>query len=274
MAEKFAVYSTDAALVSLGQGLRLGKSLSLPEWIEGMLAGGTFTIPDSGSADAADSVVVYMVECASGTASRTIVLPANPRDGQVLVLKDANAGRSNVVIQGAGVSDTIDGATSYTLLYDNQAVVLRAQTYVGQVLWSILSEHRPVTAQANWGNPLNLTTLGATSVYLDVGSSVDNAPSSIPKLIYLSGRGRVLSFSASVLTGLIASGDVTVNLQQNGVTRMTLGPYTTTDPGGFYSTSTGAFNWTDGDSLDVQVVIGGTPSGTSAAYAVVRYTFD
>ena len=275
MAEKFAVYSDDKDVVDLAQVLRLRKALSVPEWIEGMVAGGTFAIPDTGSADAADRVVVYMVECASGTTGRTIYLPANPRDGQVLIIKDLNAGRSAVTIEGAGGSDTIDGATSYILRYDNQSVMLRAQTYAGPiVLWSILAEHRPNVLQANWGNPLDLTSLGATSVFLDVGYRDDNTPSPNGKPVYMAGSGKVLRFSADVSAFLITTGDITVNLMKNGITQMTLGPYDNTDPDGFYATTAGAFSFVAGDGLTVQIVLANTPAGTSAVYAVATLTLD
>lgn len=263
MADKFAVYSDDKDVVDLAQVLRLNKALSVP-WYQFTFAGGTTeTIPDAGNVapEAVDKVVFYETGLSSGSGTRTLKLPETPVDGQVIVIKDVNAGSSNLVIERFDASDSVDGAASYTLTYDNQAVVLRpAEESAGVWAWSILAEYNPRSLDTQtlmaWGGEYDYPSLPANTSYLQTGYVTDNAgASSLTPCVYVcpeSGQVSRLTMSI-ILNGLSPGSEFYVSVRKNGSPGIVLGPYTDATPIGAYTSTTGNFSVARGDIVDCQL---------------------
>lgn len=278
MTQKYAVYSGLPDLELLMQPVLLAAaSLGVPVNVQAITAAGSYTIPDALAADvnAASKLFTFVVQLSGGAgAQRTLKLPENPMDNQLLLVKCVDAEQSSLRVEPFDGSDSIDGANNYTLYNANQAVLLQAVDQGGgSWRWVVLATFAgsAATAQANWGGPISLTATGAGSFYLGVGYDTVNLLTGNAKPLAFA-AGAVLRFGVKVTTFLIVTGDITFNLQKNGVTIMTLGPFDNTDPDGFYSTTTGATALAAGDELAVEVVLANTPAGTAAALTFVEYS--
>jgi len=263
VADKYAVYSDDATAVDLAQILSPRRAVTVP-WVQFTFAGGTTeTIPSSGDVapEAADKVVFYETGLSSGSGSRTLKLPQTPVDGQLIIIKDTSAGSSNLIIERFDSSDSIDGAASYTLQYNNQAIVVRpTEVTSGVWAWSILSEYRTpaLLMQMQWGGSYFASDFPVPpdSIYLPVGfeNPGGTPPSSLQHgLISVDAAGLVSQFILRLIGNTLDAGDsLTFNLRKNGSTQMTLGPYSGSTATGTYTTTTGAFAVAQGDLLTVE----------------------
>lgn len=263
MAEQFAVYSEDKDVTSLAQVLALGKALTVP-WFQFTFAGGTTeTIPDAGNVapEAADKVVFYETGISGGSGSRTLNLPETPVEGQILVIKDLNAGTSPLHIRRFDSSDSVDGGAQYTLTNDNQSVMLRpALVSPGVWYWSILAEYKPysVLTQMQWGGTYTASALPAppAQISLPVGFvSPGGTPPSTLQYGMVVNAGTVTEFVVRLMANTLDAGDsFTIKLRKGGADQMSLGPYSGSTATGVYSTASAPFSVAQGDLLDVVVV--------------------
>lgn len=87
------------------------------------------------SASATPAATDRYIRCTSGSSSdQTYTLPAATGTGRVIEVKKIDSGTKNCIVAGAG-SDKIDGAASYTLSAQYQAVTVQD---VASAVWDVL----------------------------------------------------------------------------------------------------------------------------------------
>lgn len=282
MADKFAVYSDSADVNILAEPVLLAAaSLGVPVNTQSIAAAGSYTIPDALDADAnaASKLFTFAVQLSGGAgAARTLKLPENPMDNQVLVIKCVDASQSALSIEPFDGSDSIDGASSFVLRTDNQTLMLQAiDQGGGSWLWAVLACFgSAAVVEVGWGAAVSVTADGT------YGLPSEYDPTSVPSVgggaySYFTALGyRAIRFDVNISTLSMPGGStVTVRLRKNGSNQMATAALDNTDSG-VHSTSTGAFDVANlPNSIDCVAVVagsGGTGSFNLTAKAVLQLT--
>jgi hypothetical protein len=84
-----------------------------------------------------------LINVTTGASNRTITLPtAADNSDRVIIIKKVDSGTGTVIIDGEG-SETIDGATTYTLYFQYDSAVVKCDGSN----WHTLNVHKPPTSQ-------------------------------------------------------------------------------------------------------------------------------
>ena len=196
--------NTMAALATADNGVLITSNAGAPSWLANSITAGYVLTANTGAPPSWQVNVGYtsttyvattpytvltsddiiLVDTATIAAASSVVLPANPtKDGQVWTVKDWSGSSNlfNIVVTVAGAANSIDGATSYTLNSNYQAVGFAFS--VAEGTYSIIYQDNeglnnlfpwvdqtttPVTALINTGY---ITDNGATQVVYTLPSA-------------------------------------------------------------------------------------------------------
>lgn len=282
MAEQFAVYSDSGEFNILSKPvLMAASSWGVPVNIQSIAAAGSYTIPDALDADAnaANKLFTFAVQLSGGAgATRTLKLPENPMDNQVLVIKCVDAGQSALSVEPFDGSDSIDGATSFVLRTDNQTLMLQAVDQGGgSWLWVVLACFGPAaTVEVGWSSPVSVTADGTYGLPSEFDSSSTPTVGGGAYSYFTALGYRAIRFDVNISTVSMPGGStVTVRLRKNGSNQMATAALDNTDSG-VHTTSTGAFDVANlPNSIDCVAVVagsGGTGTFNVTAKAILQLT--